>query len=191
MPNQITSLRSLQKASYFTRGKSLSFNDEDEAGRVWGAPSRTPSPSHGISSTGSTPIVAGLQAAGGAPASGSSHLLFPLTRTFFSQILIRVACSLTSFCPYPNVTISVTPSPDTTPNPPPARLLPPCSRSYSPELLELSPGHTAPSHTYGVSGCRFSSALHSNANCTRTGTPALSAHCCSPSSQSLPRMPDR
>lgn len=38
VPNQIMSLRTLQKASYFTRGKSLSFNNGYEPCRIWGAP---------------------------------------------------------------------------------------------------------------------------------------------------------
>lgn len=115
VPNQIMSLRTLQKASYFTRGKSLSFNNSYEPCRIWGDPIRTPSTSHGLSPTGSMPILAVLQHSRGAPASGSSQVLFPLMRMLFSQILIRVVCSLTSFCPYSNVTISVMPSPDATP----------------------------------------------------------------------------
>lgn len=36
VPNQIMSLRTLQKAFYFTRGKSLSFNNGHEDCRIWG-----------------------------------------------------------------------------------------------------------------------------------------------------------
>lgn len=116
VPNQIMSLRTLQKASYFTRGESLSFNNGYESSRIWGAPHldtldlTRPFP-HWLHA----PILAILQHSRGAPASGSSHMLFPRTRMLFSQILIRVVCSLTSFCPYSNVTISVMPSPDATP----------------------------------------------------------------------------
>lgn len=95
--NQIMSLRTLQKASYFSRGKSL--GSDNGYLQDLGGPTGNPLTSHSISPTHFPPMLAVLQHARG-------NTLPPD---------IRVACSLTSFCPYPNVTISMTPSPDATP----------------------------------------------------------------------------
>lgn len=117
------------------------------------------------------------------PGAGSRLWKLPPTGTLFSQLLLRVACPLASFCPYPNVTISATPSPDTTPkitNHPPTY---PCrthSQTCFSFLLDMSPANT---HIMSLS--HFSPAsLHAEADCTRTGILALSVHRYSPSSRS-------
>lgn len=74
------------------------------------------------------------------PLRGSCLRKLPLTRALFPQLPPRAACPLTSFCPYPNVTISVTPSPDATPeitNHPPTS---PC-RTHSQTCFSFFPGH--------------------------------------------------
>lgn len=71
-PNQIMSLRTLQKASYFTHGNSLGFNNGHKACRIWGACRPGPPTSGGLSSAHSSPILAVLRHATGVPASGSS-----------------------------------------------------------------------------------------------------------------------
>lgn len=56
-PNQIMSLRTLQKASYFTHGNSLGFNNGHKACRIWGACRPGPPTSGGLSSLAPLPSL--------------------------------------------------------------------------------------------------------------------------------------
>lgn len=144
VPEQIVSLRILQKASYSTQGKSLSSHDGSKACRIRGPLRQTPLTSHDISPTPATPASLLSSNVPGVLSPLGAHTCCSPTGTLFSQILIRVARSLTSFCPYPNVTIPGTPSPDATPkltSHPPPHTLP--ILFYSPNVLQFSPRHTS------------------------------------------------
>lgn len=78
VPKQIMSLRTLLKASYFTQDKSLSSHNGSKACRIggWGLLDPLDITWH-LPNSSHTSLHAVLQQARGAPASGSSHLLFP------------------------------------------------------------------------------------------------------------------
>lgn len=99
VPNQIMSVRTLQKAS-FSWGKSQSSPNSQQGLQDLWVPTPTPLNSRGFSASHSAPAT---------PATSQVDSCLwdltpavPLTGTFFPQMLVRLAHTLTSFLSSPN-----------------------------------------------------------------------------------------